>query len=286
MLHLTVLSWHSQNSFTDFLLNRWLVRDVLRMFVHLLAKMGCEWCKFMLGIGKLGQFYMTDSLCAPSCMKLATQVIRNVWWTKAWTHENLHISSLLISRSGSPNALLSLRALLFPTWKRTALLTRTLVKRVRPLFEAHRHVGEDEVMLARFVWLNHDSQATKWHRSAPFPVCSAQWVQEPRLRCSRLTIWLTKCHRFESSDNKNIDFIFLFKKKIYNLFLISKQQDVNLQKKKKFEQQQWHSSNHRMISSWTLTLSVLWGRTMLFITTTSSSTVTASPRIVIPSFEL
>jgi len=43
---------------------------------------------------------------------------------------------------------------------------------------------------------------------------------------------------------------------------------------------------HKMISSCTLTLRVLFGRTMLFITTTSSSTVTASPRIVIPSFAL
>lgn len=36
---------------------------------------------------------------------------------------------------------------------------------------------------------------------------------------------------------------------------------------------------HRIISSWTLTLRVLFGRTMLLITTTSSSTVTASPAL-------
>lgn len=35
--------------------------------------------------------------------------------------------------------------------------------------------------------------------------------------------------------------------------------------------------NHKMISSCTLTLRVLFGRTMLFITAASSSTVTASP---------
>ena len=38
---------------------------------------------------------------------------------------------------------------------------------------------------------------------------------------------------------------------------------------------------HKMISSCTLTLRVLFGRTMLFVTTISSSTVTASPAIMI-----
>lgn len=53
-----------------------------------------------------------------------------------------------------------------------------------------------------------------------------------------------------------------------------------------WNKQKKNGGRYRMISSWTLTLRVLFGSTMLLTTTTSSSTSTASPRIVIPSLAL